>query len=79
MKILLLNFGYFLQIIGQEEQQIKTSAKNVEELYQEMSQKYLFKFKINQCRVAINDTVVQWTTILKEGDKVAFLTPYSGG
>ena len=79
MTILLLNFGYFIQALGASEKLIQTKSQTAQQLYEELHQQYNFQYSQTQCQIAINDTLVSWATPLKENDKVAFLSPFSGG
>ena len=79
MKVLLINFSYFAETLGFSEKIIETKAKTAAELYEEQKKIYQFFYNKEDCQIAINDCLVSWDTSLKQGDKITFLSPFSGG
>jgi molybdopterin synthase sulfur carrier subunit len=48
-------------------------------LYQKLKSTYDFSLEFHQLRVAINDRFAPGESVLKEGDRVAYIPPVSGG
>ena len=72
-------FAVLKDLTGISEEVIKTSSLIASDLFKEICSRYHFTMPINQLRVAINDDFCEWDTQLKEGDKVVFIPPVSGG
>lgn len=49
------------------------------QLYQKLKFTYDFSLEFNQLRVAINDRFASGDSVLKGGDRVAYIPPVSGG
>lgn len=64
---------------GLDEEKLTTRSETCEALYQELNDRYEFGMEIKHLRVAVNDQFAVWQTVLRDGDKVAFLAPVSGG
>lgn len=64
---------------GRNQEQRATTARTVEELYEELARLYRFSVPAARLRAAVNDVFVAWDTSLKEGDRVVFIPPVAGG
>jgi molybdopterin converting factor subunit 1 len=72
-------FAVLKDLIGKTEEEIITSANLASDLFKEICHKYHLTMPLNQLRVAVNDDFCEWDCPLKEGDKIVFIPPVSGG
>jgi molybdopterin synthase sulfur carrier subunit len=72
-------FGLLAERRGIPEESVSHAATTAAELYQMLDSEYRLGMQISDFRVAINDELVTWDHPLKDGDRVAFLPPMSGG
>ena len=72
-------FAALRELRGINEESIDTSAVTAEELYEELAAIHKFKFNKQLIKVAINDSFVQWNTVLYPNDVVVFIPPVAGG
>ena len=79
IKITLINYAYFLEVLGKESLVIVTEAKTAGQLFTSLDKEHNFSYDLEICKVAINDELCSWETCLQENDKVVFLSPFSGG
>ena len=77
--VTVLYFSVLRERRGLDEETLTTRSETCEALYQELNDHYRFNMEIKQLRVAVNDQFVDWQRVLRDGDKVAFLAPVSGG
>jgi molybdopterin synthase sulfur carrier subunit len=64
---------------GRAEDTVKTNACTARELYEELKKQHGFRWPAEKLKVAINDEITDWATVLKSDDEVAFLPPVAGG
>jgi len=64
---------------GRPEDTVKTNAGTARELYEELQKQHGFRWSSEKLKVAINDEITDWATVLKSNDEVAFLPPVAGG
>jgi molybdopterin synthase sulfur carrier subunit len=64
---------------GRAEDIVKTNAGTARELYEELRKQHGFRWPSEKLKVAINDTITDWATVLKSDDEVSFLPPVAGG
>ena len=57
-----------------EERITLQQSTSLTDLYQQLSQKYVFSYPQSQLRVAINDDFVNWNELIYDGDNVAFIS-----
>ena len=79
MKILVVNFSLFGELTKKNQEYIDFDGICVSELFQLQKKKYQFPYKKEDIQVAVNDVILPWNTQLHDGDKVVFLSPFSGG
>ena len=72
-------FAVLKDLTGKTEEVISTSANLASDLFEEICAHYHLKMPTNQLRVAVNDDFCEWDYSLKEGDKIVFIPPVSGG
>ncbi|MCA0983822.1 molybdopterin converting factor subunit 1 [Halobacillus yeomjeoni] len=71
-------FAELREKMGKELLKRDVSGMNVQEVKQVLIDEYEL-IKINEAMVAINEEFASSTTVVREGDKVAFIPPVSGG
>lgn len=76
MAIQLLAFGQIAEIMGQSESTV--NALDTDTLKAQLLQQFP-GLKDMQFAIAVNKKVVSENTVLKDGDTVALLPPFSGG
>jgi molybdopterin synthase sulfur carrier subunit len=64
---------------GRAEDTVKTNAGTAQQLYEELQNKHGFRWPSEKLKVAVNDEITDWATVLKNDDEVAFLPPMAGG
>ena len=79
MKILVENFSLFSELTKKSQEHIDFDGIFVSELFELQKKKYQFPYEQEDIQVAINDVISSWDTQLCNGDKVVFLSPFSGG
>lgn len=78
-KIHLEYFAVLRERRGLGKEVLESNAKTPRELYAELSPKYAFHLPEKEVRVAVNEAFAEWDTALKDGDRVVFIPPVSGG
>lgn len=76
MNIKLLAFGQIAEVTGQSERIVK--ASDTDALKAELTEQFS-QLKEMQFAMAVNKKVISENTVLKDGDTVALLPPFSGG
>lgn len=76
-RIHLLHFASVCQARGRSNEDVTTEAATPRELYDELGLGATVGPVAT--RVAVNDRVTAWDAPLSDGDRVVFLTPFSGG
>ncbi|MEK7414422.1 MAG: MoaD/ThiS family protein [Planctomycetota bacterium] len=74
-----LYFAHLRDHRGLDQEQLTTTAATPRGLYQELTQRHGFSLPERSVMVAINETMAQWETPLRDGDTIVFLPPISGG
>lgn len=78
-RITLLYFALLQDQTGLDKETVSTAANTPKELYVELQAVHPLSMSIDVIRVAINDDLVAWDAPLRDGDRVVFLAPVSGG
>lgn len=60
-------------------EKVSTAAVSPKELYTELHLEQAYPLDPRWVRVAINDEFASWDAELRDGDRVAFITPVAGG
>lgn len=79
MKVQVRYFAAFREAAGTDSEELETAAKSAAELFDECSARHPDLQKYASSLVAINDEMVQWSSVLKENDAVLFFPPVAGG
>ncbi len=72
-------FAQFREDTGRNQEQIKTRSTTARELYEELDRRHSFRSRPETTRIAVNDSLASWNTLIQDGDTVVFLTPFGGG
>ena len=72
-------FGMLGERRGLADETVSHSAATARELYESLATEHAFGMPFGDLRAAVNDEMVSWDHLLKDGDNVAFLPPMSGG
>jgi sulfur-carrier protein len=78
VKINVLYFASFQEAAGIASEPIIFDG-SLQALFEQLKQKYGFKFQVSQIRVAMNGQFVSWQTPMVEDAEIAFIPPVSGG
>ncbi len=78
MTITVLYFASFQEAAGIDSETLEKPA-SLTALYENLKQKYNFKFQPAHIRVAVDGVFVGWQHEIPEGSEVAFIPPVSGG
>ena len=79
MTIHITYFAALRDATGQAEETLKTEVATAKALFHELTATYRWPFSEAGIQVAINDRYRSADTLLKEGDRVVFIPPVSGG
>lgn len=80
--MLTINVQYFAILREQRgisQEKLTTCAVTPGALYDELRVRHAFTLPADRIRAAVNDTFVDSTTPLREGDRVVFIPPVAGG
>lgn len=64
---------------GYSEEEVQTNASSPAGLYRELAPDRGLRLPSESLRFAVNDEIASQETTLRDGDRVAFLPPVSGG
>lgn len=78
MTITVLYFASFQEAAGVDSETLDTPV-SLSSLYENLKQKYHFKFQAAHIRVAINGIFVSWQHDIGDDSVIAFIPPVSGG
>lgn len=71
-------FAVLREHVGHAEDEVRTSAATVGELYAELDRRYAFP-AVGRVKVAVNDEFRDWDSPVRDGDFVVFIPPVAGG
>ncbi len=72
-------FAVFREKAGRDSEAFNTKSETVLDLFEEIRKIYGFSVPQGNCKVAINNDLVQWDAKIEDGDQVLFFPPVSGG
>jgi molybdopterin converting factor subunit 1 len=72
-------FGMLAERRGRRDETIHHAGRTPMELYEALDAMHHLGLEVSSLRAAVNDEFVSWEHPLKDGDRVAFLPPMSGG
>lgn len=78
MTITVLYFASFQEAAGIDSETLE-KPMSLTALYENLKQKYQFKFQLAHIRVAVDGVFVGWQHEIADGNEIAFIPPVSGG
>ncbi|KXK28061.1 MoaD/ThiS family protein [bacterium] len=78
-EIILEYYGAIRESRGLSRESVMTCAEDIDELFKELASQNLIPYPRNILSVAINDEFGSFSSVIKNGDKVVFMTPVAGG
>ena len=72
-------FALFRELTGLSEEQLTTNASDIEALFVELRERHPDLQRFEQMKVAVNDEMADWKTVLSDGDEVLLFPPVAGG
>jgi molybdopterin converting factor subunit 1 len=72
-------FGLLAERRGLADEQLSAPATTPGELYEALNAEHRLGMAAPDLRAAVNDEFVAWDHSIKDGDRIAFLPPMSGG
>jgi molybdopterin synthase sulfur carrier subunit len=72
-------FGMLAERRGLAEENVSHSSETPAALYASLDAQHHLGLAVSDLRAAVDDEFVSWNHTLKDGDRVAFLPPMSGG
>ncbi|MCA9408070.1 MAG: MoaD/ThiS family protein [Candidatus Omnitrophica bacterium] len=72
-------YAFFRELCGRSEEILETSAQSPSEIFKQFQRRYPSSLSQQDIKVAVNDEFVSWSTVLQDGDSVAFIPPVAGG
>ncbi|MEM0966273.1 MAG: MoaD/ThiS family protein [Verrucomicrobiota bacterium] len=79
MRVTVLYFAQLADLAEKQSEELTIGYSSPEQLFKELKETYGFANEFRQIQVAINDRLSSHDISLKEGDRIAFLPPMSGG
>ncbi|RXR05204.1 MoaD/ThiS family protein [Pseudoxanthomonas composti] len=77
--VTVLYFASLRQAAGVEQETVQTEASDLAGLYAQLRERHELRFDTAHLRVAVDDVFAQWGDALRQGSRVAFIPPVSGG
>lgn len=77
-----VNLRYFAALADQAgvpRETVETQATSLGDLYDEVRVRRALRLERAWVRVAVNDEFVSWDRAVRDGDRIAFMPPVSGG
>ena len=71
-------FGILSEITGKPDEWLESRSETVGDLLEELNEKYP-GMKLVQCQVSVNQQLAERVLVLRKGDEIAILPPFSGG
>jgi len=78
-KLSISYFALLRQERGLSDEEIRTSAVNVGELFEELKALHSFQLTRLEVRAAVNSEIVSWDTSIQDGDRILLIPPVAGG
>jgi molybdopterin synthase sulfur carrier subunit len=72
-------FGLLAERRGLADETITSAAATPAVIYQEIVSRHPLGMAMRDLRAVVNDEFASWDQPLKDGDRIAFLPPMSGG
>jgi len=79
MKLKIRYFANLREEANTAEEIIETNAKNAQEVYSELKEKYNFTLDTGLIKLSLNQKYAELNSPLAEGDELVFIPPVAGG
>ncbi len=78
-KVLIQYYAILREEAGVSEEEIWTSARTVEELFDELRERHGFALDRERLKVVVDEEFREWSHEVSEGDTIVFIPPVAGG
>lgn len=72
-------FASLREKANKKQELFPTNASTLEELYQDVCERYQISLPVEHVRVSVNEEFSAMDSPVREGDRIAFLPPVAGG
>lgn len=72
-------FAVFRSCARKGEENVRVRNPSPSELYEHLRERYRFSLLMDRIHLVVNDEYSPWDKPLKQGDRVVFIPPVSGG
>jgi len=72
-------FAMFREHAGLGEETLELDVATAEDVYEQTRNRHGSTEPTGHCKVAINDTMAEWTSGVNDGDVVLLFPPFAGG
>lgn len=72
-------FALFRSCARKGEEDVRVRSPSPSELYEHLRERYRFPLPMDRIHLVVNDEYSPWDKPLKQGDRVVFIPPVSGG
>lgn len=79
MRVEVTYFAMLREQAGVAEETVQCREGDAAQLYAQLRDSHGFSLERSRLRVAVNDAFADWDAPLRDGDRVAFIPPVSGG
>lgn len=79
MQLTVRYFAAFREAAGTDAESVDTRVRTPDELFAECASRHAGLSRFTSSRVAVNDELSDWDTLLEDGDEVLFFPPVAGG
>ena len=79
MKVTIKYFAAMRECCEKSEETLQTDAKTPQQLFEQICTLYPITLAIDSLKVAVNESYVDFDTLLSDGDTVVFIPPVAGG
>jgi len=72
-------FAMFREQAGVEQETLQTDARTAADIFEQTRSRHGAAGPGGHCKVAINDEMADWSTLVEDGDTVLLFPPVAGG
>ena len=72
-------FAIFREYAGLDEEVVTLEAEPASDVFQQLKDRHGLSEPLGHCKVAINDEMADWNSIINDGDIILLFPPVSGG
>ena len=78
-KITVCYFAIFRENAGTSQEIISTEAETTTDIFKELVHQHGSEEPLGHCKVAINDELADWDSLINDADTVLYFPPVAGG